>query len=657
MQPGSLIEFCDKNRVLVAVCQHVNKQQVHVLTEQNKEFKLPTHKIAHILSKSIPASTSRFDSLEHLKSWSERFRQVEELDLAMLWEFLEGEQEPQSLKALSELYFSDTTDEHQSLLLRILTQDRVYFEKKSENTFVRRNPEVVKQIIAQQEREERRRRERSATIAWLKETLTHHQTPATPPEGATPYLTQIQQVAIQGKRANQYDAVAELFQEAGVVRYLEDNAFEMMVQLGIWDEDVNLGLLEHNVPQQFSHELYQEIAPMSLANRPDLDKRLDLRNVYTLTIDDSETADIDDALSWEETATGFRLGIHIADAAAWVQPDTGLDREAVKRFTSIYLCERKIEMLPAQLSEDICSLVQEQDRLALSILIDLDQNQHMSAVTLAETIIRVDQRFSYEEVDTCIREHAILSRLLQLAEKFKQNRLRSNAVEYNSPELRIKVTADKQIFLKKVERNSPAQHLVSELMIVANHLVAKQLKEAGVPLIYKVQEGPTDDGTGSRPFLKKAEMSTTPGQHYGLGLDIYTQFTSPIRRYNDLVLHRQIKAWLHQTPPRYSAAELQFLIMQSEQALYIANLVQRESYRYWLYKYLQQLENPVVSAEVLHVFEDKIILNLPEYCLDTPLYPESGQDFQVGEHLKVVIAEVNPRKGILVLRKYYAHEP
>jgi exoribonuclease-2 len=187
-------------------------------------------------------------------------------------------------------------------------------------------------------------------------------------------------------------------------------------------------------------------------------------------------------------------------------------------------------------------------------------------------------------------------------------------------------------------------------MILANHLVAKHLQQEELPLIYKLQDKPVEMATGKGVFLKKSKLSTIPGQHYGLALDIYTQFTSPIRRYNDLIIHRQIKHWLREGQSFYTLEQLEELIALSDQALHIAHVTQRESYRYWFYKYLQQLEEPLLMAEVTELLDDRIAVYLPEYCVDSFFYPPLGTHFQVGDQLLLEIEQVHPRRGLFHLR-------
>ncbi|HEY9840145.1 MAG: ribonuclease catalytic domain-containing protein [Candidatus Sericytochromatia bacterium] len=656
VQSGQLLEFLNKNQVMVGVCQQINANHVRVLTEQNKEMNLVERKILHVLDRHLSGNSSRLEKVEAMKEWAARcLKSGPEVDLRTLWEVLEGETEVQSIRDLAQMYFSEAGDSERSALLRALVEDRIFFDRRSDEGFVPRTADKVQLIIEQQAREAKKLLSRTATVAWIRSNLATGE-PQPPPPEAEGFLPALQEVAIRQQQSNQYQAVAQLLQEAGVSGRSEELSLQLLIRSGFWDEDINLQLLEYDVPRNFSREVLNMVDSLELNLSQALKQRQDLRPLHTITIDDAETTDIDDALSWEaRTEGGIRLWIHIADPAEFVSRESALDSEAARRFTSIYLCEGKIEMLPAKLAQDLCSLVQDQPRLALSVEVELDAQAQVQSYAIRESLILVGRRMSYEDVDNELDQDPRLQQLYEIAHQLREQRLARGAVEIVRPELRIKVTADKQILLKRVERDSPAQRLVSELMILANHLVARRLGEARIPLIYKVQDAPSETMADGRPLLKRAEMSTRSGLHYGLGLTAYTQFTSPIRRYNDLVLHRQIKSWLRTGTGLYSEDELVYMIALSDRALNSANIIQRENFRYWLLKYFSQLPTPrLVAATVNSIGEEKGWLNLVDYCYDVPMAAADLGGLKEGDSLWLSIEQAQPRRGRLVIRRSQA---
>ena len=656
---GNIVEFQLKNKLTLGICLEEGPKQIRLLTDAGREIKFKTAKILHVFQQGLSANLSRTEQIDSLKKWNQRLEDSDlDVDLETLWEVLSEEREPMDIATMAEMYFSEIDDLSVAVLLRRVLDDGLYFEQKGDLGFQARSEETIQQIRGQRQKEEERLRERQDTLHWVQQCLKQNQK-VPPPERAKGMLQMLQDVAIRQDKSTHYSTVSRMLNDLGLKGKAEDLCFQLMVQSDVWDKDINLHLIEYDVPQHFSQELLKQME--TLANTAsDLSHRQDLTHLYSITIDDEATTDIDDALSWESLDNGnTRLWVHIADPAEYVIPDSLLDIEAAKRFTSIYLCEGKIEMLPARLSQDVCSLVQDDPRQAISLSVEVNPEGEVLHSALTESVIEVKQRLSYIEVDGYFAQPETtpealnkLPEILKLTEAFKAKRLERGAVEFFRPELRIHVDAEKNITLKTVERDSAAQQLVSELMILANSQVAQIMHRAEIPLIYKVQEEPKETLPDGRPLLKRAEMTTRADVHYGLGLESYTQFTSPIRRYNDLVLHRQIKHWLRTGEAFYDESQLQHMIALADQAIFSANYIQRENFKYWLYTYFSRLEKPrVVQGVIKNIKDDRAWIHLPEYCVDVPMAATEIAGHMPDEEIEVLLDQIQPRKGRLQARK------
>ncbi|PKL75866.1 MAG: hypothetical protein CVV27_13190, partial [Candidatus Melainabacteria bacterium HGW-Melainabacteria-1] len=259
-----MLEFLNKNQVMVGVCLQINTGQVRVLTEQNKETNLSDRKILHVLDQRMPGSASRLDKVETMKQWSTRcVSHGLEVDLATLWEVLEGETEVQRIQDLAEMCFSQSGDLERSALLRALVEDRIYFERKGEEGFAPRSRDKVQMVIEQQARESQRKQARAAAAEWIRANLVLKQPTPLPP-AAESFVPALQEVAVRQQQSSQYPQVSQLLQEAGATGRSEELCLQLLIRSGIWDEDINLHLLEYDVPRQFSRDLLNQVESLTI---------------------------------------------------------------------------------------------------------------------------------------------------------------------------------------------------------------------------------------------------------------------------------------------------------------------------------------------------------------------------------------------------------
>jgi ribonuclease R len=322
-------------------------------------------------------------------------------------------------------------------------------------------------------------------------------------------------------------------------------------------------------------------------NPRQLEGREDLRKEFIVTIDPDDARDFDDAIQVEKSKSGWRLGVHIADVAAYVAPGSALDREARRRGNSAYLPDRVIPMLPERLSNGVCSLNPGVDRLAHSVFIHFDKNGVAKSANFARSVIRSAHRLTYKQAYAILRSPPRdqlgerLHTAWELASLLRRKRFEHGALDLDFPE--VKVWVDKQGHPVKLERveNDESHQLIEEFMLAANEAVARELKKRAIPTIYRVHENPDPEKLAEyREFvlsfdyrvgdlthraelqrllasiqgkpeeqalkiallksLKRARYSQLPLGHYGLAKANYLHFTSPIRRYADLVVHRAL---------------------------------------------------------------------------------------------------------------------
>src|SRR6266404_3013291 len=346
---------------------------------------------------------------------------------------------------------------------------------------------------------------------------------------------------------------------------------------------------KYHLPTEFPRDVLEQANGISeKINMRQIDGREDLRNEFTVTIDPDDARDFDDAIHVEKVANGgWHLGVHIADVAAYVEPGSPLDREARHRGNSVYLPDRVVPMLPERLSNGVCSLNPGVDRLTHSVFIHFDKNGVAKRARFAHSVIRSAHRLTYKQAYAILKSPAReqlgerLNLAWELALLLRRKRFEHGALDLDFPE--VKVWVDGQGHPVKLERveNDESHQLIEEFMLAANEAVARELKKRAIPTIYRVHENPDLEKLAEyREFvlsfnykvgdlthraelqrllgaiagkpeeqalkvallksLKRARYSPQPLGHYGLAKANYLHFTSPIRRYADLVVHRSL---------------------------------------------------------------------------------------------------------------------
>ena len=385
----------------------------------------------------------------------------------------------------------------------------------------------------------------------------------------------------------------------------EHAAGEIIERLGAFSDepglDIEIIIRKHDLPHVFPPEVEAEAATVSpTVTEEQRAGRVDLRDIMTVTIDGETAHDFDDAISLSKLDNGnYALGVHIADVSFYVRQGTALDEEARMRGTSVYFPERAIPMLPENLSNGICSLNPKVDRLAMSALMEVNRSGQVVSYQLRETVIRSRERMTYTDVNKVLsnvdmgvsQQYAALkdffSTMEELARILIKMRGERGAIDFNLPEAVFKFNDEGMMAgVIKAERNI-AHRIIEEFMLLANETVAGHLEKMGVPALYRVHESPEPqriidfvhlatsygysfpvEGVNSQDYqrlshlltgkpeekvlsyamlrsLQRAKYTAKNVGHFGLAAPVYTHFTSPIRRYPDLIVHRILRALLN----------------------------------------------------------------------------------------------------------------
>ena len=632
MKPGELVATRMSGGITIARVVDVDASRVRVAIPRKKEARLPTERI--IFATQIFAEDD--EEVANFRRKSEEI--ADTVDIAELWEVVSDDQTALPFNDLSELYWGvDAAAVQQVALLLCLDKDTLYFEDGKAG-YTPRAPTAVEETLARRRRQAQQSEEADDLLACLERgelppTLTSHQ---------QMLIDSIRVFAAFGDDDTRSALVKALLNKMErKTGNLQRLAFDVLVSCGEFAEDEPLELVRDDIVEAFSDEALAAAESVSDTQLLDDANRIDLTALPTVTIDDADTQDRDDALSLERLnvedggAERFRLGVHITDAGALIPQDSVLDEEANRRMATLYIPDRKIPMLPTVVSHDKGSLEAGKRRAALSLLADISPDGEILRYEVKPSVIVSDAALSYDDADAAISDagepcHDLLANLHTLTEALKRQRESAGAVNIDRSEMLIKVESSNDVQVKVVERTSPARQMVAECMVLCNSLLASFCRNNEIPAAYRSQSAPdlSDLGAGLpsgveigedgplRQFLMMrrfapADTRTAPAPHGGLGVSAYIQATSPLRRYPDMVMQRQITHYLSACEPLYSVEDITSVAGRADMQIRAMGKLEDERRRYWLLKFFKLRMEKAPDDEEASLFKAVVLENQP----------------------------------------------
>ncbi|MEL6246847.1 MAG: ribonuclease R family protein [Cyanobacteria bacterium J06627_15] len=659
MEKGTLVEFKVNGQLRLGVAERPEGKKNWVVIDGNGQ----SHTL-HPRQVTYEVKGGSYSAEDVPAFESSAAESVEPDSLEVAWELLSEEGEATDPPGLALLLFDEQTPTLCYASHRLLSEDKIFFKQKGDG-YVPRPKSQVDELLHQIEQEAKRQQEWEGFLARLRQAIAGEVVDWRKSDRTR--IETLERYALFGDEAPQKATAHEIIAELGR-KATPDLTFELLVKIGLWQPHENLALRRAQLPIEFSDEV-MAVMQQSLGNvPPDSDpQRADLTHLKVYTIDDEATREIDDGLSIETLPDGReRLWAHIADPTRWINPGDPLDLEARRRCTTVYLPTGMIPMFPEALATGPMSLRQGEVCCALSFGVVLRETGEIDEYTIQPSLIKPTYRLTYEDVDEMleldIQAEPELGAIATWVKQRQAWRQAQGAIRIQLPDSAVRVENDGEDITIEVLDNSASRQLVAEMMILTGEVAARYGEENELPIPYRGQpqpELPSDEelmllpagwvrDSALRRCMPRSEMGVTPARHATLGLDRYSQVTSPIRRYTDLLAHFQLKAHLRGEAPPFSREEMTQLTVGISNTAYEAVLVERQTKRYWALEYLRRHGDqtwPVLLLRWLRQHESLGLIMFEELGLELPM--RFGRSVELGERFQVRVREVDPRHDLI----------
>ena len=650
---NELIAYRKRREPTLGVVLSVHPAKLSVLSEDGKRYSVEPKKVVLVTGITVSETLTDSEKKLEMRKWRRDLEEKRDsVDLETLWQCVVEEQETVSFEEILDLYSgTEQVSMEQRLLLFWAVDKSTVYLTRAEGGYLVRSQEDVSKILHALELREEREQKTQAAVNWVRSVL-GGEVPSVVDENHSGFLELIERYVIDLDGYERAKEAKGFLYESGLKEV--ESAVEFLIKTGFWKKDDDPE--SKKIAFHFRHSQRALEEAEALFNVQDSFAGLtDRTDLEVFSIDSETTQDMDDAVSLETHGDRITLGVHISNVAHVVSRGCFLDQGARERAETVYFPEGRVDMFPRELVSKKLSLTAGDPRPALSLFATFKKEDFaLIDYHFETTVIRVSKNLTYAEATEIFHRTQWGKSLVVLANSLRNGRVEKGAFIVQLPELKIRVEDQDGISISKDYMDSPAHNVVSECMILMNRLSGAFFDKNEIPALFRSQAQEIDpEAREIDPadvlfpvkvikHLKPSFVTSKPEAHKSLGVTSYVQMTSPIRRYMDLLMQRQLISWLEEQKIYYSESELEDTNTRVSLATREIKNAQRSRHRYWLIRYLLEKDLKGATGYVSSKGYNGFNVYIPEFLIELALSNAGGRVFDIGSELSLSIWGADP---------------
>jgi len=650
---NELIAYRKRREPALGIVLSVNPEGFSIFSEDGKRYIVEPKKVVLLTGIVISEALTDSEKKLEMRKWRRDLEEKKDsVDLKTLWQCVVQEQDTVSFEEALDIYFGSEkfSLEQRFLLFWAVDKNAVYLTRTDGGYLVRSLEDVSKTFHGIKLREERDRKTQAA-VEWVHSVLSG-KTPSVVDEDYREFLELVERYLIDLDGYERAKEAKTFLYEVGL-REIE-SAVEFLIKIGFWRENDDPESKKIAFHFKNSKRAIEEMEDI-LNAREDYTSFVDRTDLQIFSVDAETTYDIDDAISFETQGDRITLGVHISNVSHVVSKASFLDQGAFERAETVYFPEKQVDLFPSELVRRKLSLGSGESRPALSLFASFNKEDFTLADYRFEaTVINVSKNLTYAEATEMFHQTQWGKSLVDLAYSLRSGRVEKGAFIVQLPELKFKVTDQDGISISKDYMDSLAHNVVSECMILMNSLAGNFFDKNKISALFRSQTQDIDPESRELSsedvlfpvkvvkYLKPSFVSFAPEIHKSLGVASYVQITSPIRRYTDLVMQRQLMLWLEEQRICYSENELEDMNTRVSLATREIKNAQRSRHRYWLIRYILEKDIKGVVGYVSSKGYKGFNVYIPEFFLELVLSNAGSRVFEIGSKISLSVFGADP---------------